>query len=265
MVLPNIMIAPNGARKMKYDHPAIPISISEIVDTAISCRDLGADGLHAHVRVGNGTLSDAPHTLDAGLYTELLRECDTKLPDFYVQITTEAVGRYSPEEMDAVVREVRPRAVSVGLKEMGGGVLARDLYHWARDENIEVQHILYSADDVEMLAQYFREGFVPDGKFCCLFVLGRYSENLQSGVADLMPFIDVMKQNFINGENWPDWAVCAFGAVETECLAAANKMGGKMRIGFENNMINRDGSLAKDNAERVRKIVATIAEHDLGS
>ncbi len=258
MALPHIMVAPNGARKTKHDHAALPISINEIVETAIACRAAGADGVHAHVREGNGTNANAPHTLDAGLYRELLQEFAVRLPGFYIQITTEAVGRYLPEEMNAIVRDVRPAAVSIGLTEMGGGELARGLYHWANEENIEVQHILYSENDVSLLAQYLADGLVPKNNLCCLLVLGRYSQNMQSSPGDLLPFVEALTKNFGVGDRMPDWAVCAFGQAETECLVGAKKLGGKVRIGFENNMLNRNGSLAIDNAERVREIIDAI-------
>ena len=32
--LPKIMVAPNGVRPMKKDHPKVPITIDEIVNTA---------------------------------------------------------------------------------------------------------------------------------------------------------------------------------------------------------------------------------------
>ena len=32
--LPRLMVAPNGARPMKKDHPAVPVTISETVETA---------------------------------------------------------------------------------------------------------------------------------------------------------------------------------------------------------------------------------------
>ena len=35
--LPKLMVAPNGARKIKKDHPAVPLTISETVATAKSC------------------------------------------------------------------------------------------------------------------------------------------------------------------------------------------------------------------------------------
>ncbi len=50
--------------------------------------------------------------------------------------------------------------------------------------------------------------------------------------------------------------VCAFGHGETAALAAALKAGGKARVGFENSLWNADGSLARDNAERVAAIAA---------
>ena len=69
--LPAIMIAPNGARLKRADHPALPETIAEIVSTALACAKAGADGIHAHVRD-----SDGNHTLDEGLY----RECQQRKP-----------------------------------------------------------------------------------------------------------------------------------------------------------------------------------------
>ncbi|MEO0829677.1 MAG: 3-keto-5-aminohexanoate cleavage protein, partial [Pseudomonadota bacterium] len=58
-----------------------------------------------------------------------------------------------------------------------------------------------------------------------------------------------------------DWMVCAFGPAETACLAYAADRGGKMRVGFENSLWNADGSLAKDNAERVAEVSAAVNGH----
>ena len=48
-----------------------------------------------------------------------------------------------------------------------------------------------------------------------------------------------------------DWAVCAFGANENECLIAATAAGGKAGIGFETNLIGPDGDPAPDNASQI--------------
>ena len=62
-----IMAAPNGARKVKTDHPAVPVTIAETIATAKECHAAGASILHAHVRDDDGK-----HLLDAGRYRQLL-------------------------------------------------------------------------------------------------------------------------------------------------------------------------------------------------
>jgi len=255
VTLPRIMVAPNGAYKTKVDHPQLPTTIEEIVETAAACQKAGADGLHAHVRDGSGK-----HVLDAGLYRELLDECGRKLPGFYVQITTEAVGLYSPAQQDALVRALKPDAVSVALREMvqsGGEKSARDFYHWANETGIEVQHILYSGAEIDQLAACRKRGIVPSGILCILMVLGRHAKEQQSVCEDLQPFLGAFDRNF-NTLDAVDWSVCAFGRGESDCLVEAAQSGGKVRVGFENSLWNRDGSMADDNAERVKEIVRLL-------
>jgi len=255
MTLPDIMVAPNGAHKTKRDHRALPITIEDIVDTAINCRKAGANGLHAHVRDSEGK-----HVLDAGLYRELLEECETKLPGMYVQVTTEAVGIYSARQQDELVRRVEPEAVSVALREMAGSgeeKLAREFYHRTQAALIDVQHILYTSDEVGLLAQYIKRGVIPAGNLQLLFVLGRYADNQQSSPDELLPFLSALKRAFSKDANI-DWAVCAFGRDETACLIKSAELGGKVRVGFENSLWNSDGKIAKNNAERVQEIASAI-------
>ena len=100
-------------------------------------------------------------------------------------------------------------------------------------------------------AQYVKLKVIPNDNLQVLFVLGRYSLDFESKISDLDPFMMVQKKFFEN----IDWGVCAFGKEETGCLLRALSIGGKARIGFENNFYNRDGSLAKNNSDRVDEIV----------
>ena len=92
--LPKLMVAPNGARKVKKDHPEVPLTIEETVEVAKNCFKAGAGAIHLHVRNEKGE-----HVLDAGLYKEALKELEFKVPKMHIQVTTEAVGKYSPEDM----------------------------------------------------------------------------------------------------------------------------------------------------------------------
>ena len=65
--LPKLMVAPNGARKVKKDHPEVPLTIQETVEVAKNCFKAGAGAIHLHVRNEIGE-----HVLDAGLYIEAL-------------------------------------------------------------------------------------------------------------------------------------------------------------------------------------------------
>ncbi|MFO7770296.1 MAG: 3-keto-5-aminohexanoate cleavage protein, partial [Roseovarius gahaiensis] len=111
--LPNLMVAPNGARRTKSDHPALPITLSEIIETAKSCAAAGADGLHLHLRDAEGL-----HLLDAGLYREALVELRAQVPGLALQVTTEAAGRYAAPHQRQVALKSGADMVSVALREM---------------------------------------------------------------------------------------------------------------------------------------------------
>lgn len=247
------MVAPNGARRGRADHPALPVTLAEVVDAALACHAAGAGGLHAHVRDAGGR-----HVLDAGLYAELLAELALKAPGLAVQITTESVGRYSPAEQRALVRALMPPMVSIALGEIlstGETEEARRLYAECDAAGVAVQHILYSAGEVDRLAALVADGTVPARGLQLLHVLGRYSAGQVSAPEDLAAPLARQRAHGLAA----DWAVCAFGAGETACLVAAARQGGKLRVGFENSLWHADGSVARDNAARVAEVAAAVA------
>ena len=191
--LPELMVAPNGARKTKKDHPNLPITISEIVEEACICFSHGANAIHAHVRDKNGS-----HSLDTGLYNELIKELKVKVPDLAVQITTEAVGKYSPNEQFEVVKKLSPESASVAFTEMLPDIkdykLAKKFYEFSIDNNIQVQHILYSFEDLRHFIQAIKLKIIPSLNLQVLYVLGRYDKDFQSRTEDLNPFIQEHKK-----------------------------------------------------------------------
>jgi len=245
------MVAPNGASRTKADHVQLPVTIEETVNTATECFVAGAEAIHAHVRDEN-----QKHVLDAGLYAELLAELALQVPKMHAQITTEAVGIYTPEQQRKLVRDVMPNSVSVSMKEMfsdGETPEATNFYRFAVEANIQVQHILYSPDEVALFQNRLAKGLIAGDNVELLFVLGRYTVGQNSSPDLLSPFLTAVEKF----KQVPvEWAVCAFGRGETDCLNAALKSGGKVRVGFENSLWNADGSIAADNSERVKKIKA---------
>lgn len=245
----SIMVAPNGARKTKRDHPRIPLSAEEIAKEAAACAVAGVQAVHLHVRDEFGE-----HSLDPARYLSTMAAIrKTVGTELIVQITTESVGRFSPPEQIETVRAVCPEAVSIAIKELvpdyESEMSAAALYLWAFVKRIAVQHIIYSVAEFERLLDLIERKIVPGARHSVIFPLGRYEKNQESGPAELVPLVNTVLNN--GGSNRFDWSVCAFGASETEALVTAAALGGHCRIGFENSFLNADGSVAKRNAERV--------------
>jgi uncharacterized protein (DUF849 family) len=246
-----IMAAPNGARRLKSDHPNIPLTIDETARECAHCVEAGAAMLHVHVRDTQGA-----HILDAGAYKAVTREIRRLAgPDPIIQITTEAVGKYSPEQQIDVVDQVRPEAVSVALRELvpdeASESQAAAFYDRRSREQCLVQHILYDAEDVTRFEKLHAKGIIPVDFASVLFVLGRYTVGQKSEPADLDPFLKAYTLDL-------PWMVCAFGARENECVTRAAELGGHMRIGFENNLHLPDGSLAPSTAALVELAAGSV-------
>lgn len=243
-----VSVAPNGARRTKADHPALPMTVEEMVATAVSCVQAGAAMLHLHVRDEAGQ-----HVLDADRYRATTAAIRAVLGDrIVIQITTEAVGRYTPAEQRAVVRAVRPEAVSLALRELmpeGDAEAEREAQALLSElvaEGAMIQPILYTPEEVRRYHALRQAGTIPDGFLCPLFVLGRYRAGQVSAPADLLPFLAAW------GEEDSPWMVCAFGPQEAACATTALALGGHVRVGFENNLWRPGGAVATDNAELVR-------------
>lgn len=250
MALPGLMVAPNGATKTQDDHPALPITLDEVTETARACVRAGADGLHLHLRDGGGG-----HLLDSGAYREALTHLAGALPGLPVQITTEAAGRYGPGHQKYVALNAGATLVSAAWREISREPGAAAFYEAAAERGIAVQHILYDLSDAEGLAATLPERLLRDPALQLIFVLGRYVEGQVSSPDMLRPFTGWMAGEGIA----PDWMLCAFGQGETDCLVAGRRAGGKCRVGFENALVNADGTRAADNAERVAEVAARLA------
>ena len=164
--LPRLMVAPNGARKIKKDHPAVPLTISETVATAKSCHEAGAGAIHLHVRDKEGQ-----HVLDAGLYKEALNELEHQVPKMHIHVTTEAIEKYSPADMRRLAYDVTPPGASMGTSEL---ILSREpenedikLYKYLTEEGTKIQHILYKPEDVDLLIKVLNKAEIQINDAWC--------------------------------------------------------------------------------------------------
>lgn len=242
----SITVAPNGARRGKVDHPAIPLTPAEIAADARACRDAGASILHLHVRDAEGR-----HSLDVGRYREAIAAV-REACDIVVQPTTERAGVFGPDDMIATFRGLVPAMMSFNLTELLEPDETRQ-HDRVRDFLAEVaaagtvpQYIVYRRDELERLRRWHEQGGLPQARPWLLVVLGRHGGGISRprDVLDLLPHIPPA---------W-HWGLCAFGASELACVVQAALAGGHCRVGFENNLVAADGRPLSGNAEQVARL-----------
>ena len=246
-----LMVAPNGARKTQTDHPLLPVTSPELVQTALACWQAGAQGLHAHIRN-----ADQSHLLDAGRYRELLALLKEIVPALEIQVTTEAAGIYQAAEQRQLVLDLRPDWISLSVREMAREpdlTVVQDFYAELSQSQICIQHILYDVDDLRRFFGWIAQGVVPrQASLSILWVLGRYSTNENSDSVEMNQVATALQAL---GTDIPEQVmVCAFGIGQIPCLVEAAKCGWDCRVGFENGWWKQDGSIAKDNADLLRDL-----------
>jgi len=243
-----IAVAPNGAHKSKKDHSAIPVSPQELASEVASCVDTGAAMIHLHVRDSAGG-----HSLDSDSYKTAIAAIRSEVGQrVIIQVTSESVGKYSVEEQMAMVRSVKPEAVSLAVREIFppgcDEVLVSEFLAWVASERIMPQYIMFSTEDFDQFMSLRLRGIVPEECLSVLFVLGRYSKYQQSSPKDLLQFLCASHNVSM------EWFVCAFGAEEGSCALSAVTLGGHCRVGFENNIFLADGTVAPNNSALVKQV-----------
>ena len=248
-----VMSAPNGARRGKEDHQSLPITPEEIATCAESVADAGASIIHLHVRD-----EQDGHSLDPDRYRAASRAVRDRVGDrLIIQVTTEACGLYSAGQQTAMVRELKPEAVSLALKELCPDAesesTAAEFFAWLKTEDVMPQYILFSPDEATRFTDLRNRGVIPDDWPFVLLVLGRYTDSL-TGDPDLIGrFVEGLQQDVT-------WMVCCFGQTENIAVAEAARLNGHARVGFENNLKLPDGTTAPDNAALVTLAVNSSSD-----
>jgi uncharacterized protein (DUF849 family) len=151
-----------------------------------------------------------------------------------------------------LIDEVQPPAASFALRELipteSDMPQAERFFCRVADSGMLAQYILYDRADVERYLTLCRDNVLPKPGRHALLVLGRYHRQRIASPCDLLPLLsdELLKQE--------RWGVCAFGPDEHRCLTTAMLLGADVRVGFENNHLDKNGRLAASNAAQVKAL-----------
>ena len=241
-----IAVAPNGARKTKDDLANIPLTAEELAQEAKLCQEAGAGMIHLHVRDNLGR-----HSLDVAVYQNAIKQIREATEDeIFIQVTSEAVGKYTAEEQFEMIHSLKPDAVSMAIREIRkfDEIEIYENFDFMRRNNTYPQIILYNDHDVATYTQWLEDGVLPGRGYPVLYVIGK---SQAKGMFD---------HNFSLEESGvvsSSWMVCGFGEFEYQIGKKAVESGGHVRLGFENNHLLEDGTEAENNA----KIITQMADY----
>ncbi len=245
-----IAVAPSGARKTKDHLRQIPLSPEELAQTAMDCLAVGGTMMHLHIRHPE----DSSHSLSVSHYRPAIEAInDLTGHKTFIQVTSEAVGIYTPFEQFEMIHELKPYAVSIGLREIQSLEEAVITEHFLKMKaaGTHPQVILYNETDLAKYHDWLERQILPGKAYPVLLVIGRATSDGSFG------------NDFLTTENVApikatSWMVCGFGIQEIETAKLAANLGGHVRMGFENNSLLEDGSEAADNAALLKQIVTYV-------
>ena len=252
-----ICVAITGSVPTKADNPAVPISISEQVESTQAAFEAGATICHAHVRNPDQTTTSDPDKF-AALKEGLEKHC----PGMIIQFSTG--GRSGAGQARGGMLPLRPdmASLSVGSNNFPTRVYENppDLVDWLAAEMVkyDVKPEIEAFDLSHILgaARLHKEGKIRDTPYV-QFVMG--VKNAMPADRDVFDFYVKTVDRLFPGAPW-----CAAGIGPNQAVLNdwAISAGGHARTGLEDNIrLDRD-RLAPSNAALVQRTVAVCDKYE---
>lgn len=252
-----ICVAITGSVAQKSDNPAVPITVTEQIDSTHAAYEAGASIAHCHVR-----LEDGSPTSDPERFARLMEGLATHCPDMIIQLSTG--GRSGAGRERGGMLPLRPdmASLTVGSNNFPTRVYENppDLVDWLAGEmatyNVKPEIEAFDLSHIFQAVKMTKDGRLK-GPLYVQFVMG-----VKNAMPADKPSFDFMRDTLARLA--PDAEFCAAGIgrhqleVNEWCIAS----GGHCRTGLEDNVrLDRD-TLAPSNAALVAKTVALCAQYE---
>ena len=245
-----ITVAPTGAESEKATVPALPVTLDELVRTAVECRAAGAAVIHVHIRDGQ-----ARPTLDLGRLRDTVRAL-RESTDLIVQLSTGGAVTDSFADRLAVL-DAAPDACSLtcGTVNFGDEVFAnpwpfiRELYALTKERGVVPEFELFDLGQVATLHRLLDELGPPHGGHVhCDLVMG-----VPGGMPGTVPALTAAVAALPAGATW---SATGIGRTTLPVLFGALGAGGHLRVGMEDTTSFARGRPVTSNAELVERAAA---------
>jgi len=245
-----ITVAPTGAESEKDAVPALPVTLAELVSTAIECQEAGAAVIHVHIRD-----DEARPTLDLARLTDTVRAL-REASDLVVQLSTGGAVRDSFDRRLAVL-DAGPDACSLtcGTVNFGADVFMNpwgfitELYAKTQELGVVPEFELFDFGHIATLHRLLAERGQPAGGHVhCDLVMG-VPGGMPGNAATLLQAVAALPPG-------ATWSATGIGRTSLPVLFAALAAGGHLRVGMEDTVTYARGRPVASNAELVARAAA---------
>jgi 3-keto-5-aminohexanoate cleavage enzyme len=253
-----ICVAITGSLPRKENNPAVPITVSEQIESTHAAFEAGASIVHAHVRNDDQTPSSDPEKF-AALKEGIGKHCSGMI----IQFSTG--GRSGAGKSRGGMLSLRPdmASMSVGSTNFPNRAYENppDLIEWLAAEmityDIKPEIEAFDLSHILMASEMFKAGRIKDLPYV-QFVMGvKNSMPADRAVFDF--YVQTVERLF--GKEAP-WCAAGIGANQWTLNQWAVAAGGHARTGLEDNVrLNKD-VLAPSNAALVERLAKLCADHD---
>ena len=246
-----------GSVPTKAANPAVPISISEQVESSLAAVEAGASIIHAHVRNADETPSSDPEKF-ARLQEELRRHS----PDVIIQFSTG--GRSGAGQERGGMLPLRPdmASLSVGSNNFPTRVYENppDLVAWLASEMQKYEVVPeVEAFDLSHILQALR--LHDEGK-----LFGKLYVQFVMGVKNAMPADRAVFDFYVAQTQarapQAEWCAAGIGPNQLVVNEWAIAAGGHTRAGLEDNVRLDRSTLAPSNAALIARAADLCSRYD---
>lgn len=251
-----ICVAITGSLPTKENNPAVPISVSEQIESTQESFEAGATIAHCHVRDDEGKPTSDPER-----FARLKEGIEKHCPGMIVQLSTG--GRSGSGKARGGMLPLRPdmASLSVGSNNFPTRVYENppDLVDWLASEmrayDVKPEIEAFDLSHIVQAAAMMKDGRLK-GPLYVQFVMG---------VKNAMPADERILDFYIETINrlapGSPWCAAGIGASQIVVNEWAIAKGGHTRTGLEDNVRLDRERLAPSNAALVRRAAELCAKH----